>query len=1137
MIRHQSTYIWVLCLCCSLFQPAHAQVKKVWGPFRPFEKTSILKINPVNQTYMLSDSFIVRDSERFTVGDSLLVRGTDYEINYINGIITLLHPARMSADLKCIYHVLPIGLRRQYYHHQMKTSADSAVRIVMFPPEKSRRDQNFGRSRLRKNGSIIRGVSLGSNQGLKVESGLRMNISGNITDNVEVVAALTDQTTPIQPEGNTQTLNEIDKVYVQVKSNRFNATMGDYYLTFEGSEFGQYNRKLKGAMGTADFKDHSVTISGAVSRGKYTSNQFNGLEGNQGPYQLKGERGQIDIIVLAGSEKVWIDGEIMTRGENNDYVIEYSTGEITFTRHRLITSDSRITVDFQYSDLKYQRALYGAHATSAFVNDRIKLDIRMIREADNRDNPLDFNLTDENRKRLEAAGDNSDSSFVSGIRYVGEGKGTYQKVDSLVTIFYRYVGRELGEYQISFTYVGAEKGTYKSIGFGNYKYVGDGNGNYLPEVYLTPAQEHDLADIGLKLNVTNGIALSQELAVSRFDQNSFSNKDDGNNAGSAYVTAFNMSPTRLTWNGTSFGEIKIASRYRQVRSQFRQIDRTGEVEKSRKWDSGDVTDPQESIWEFDMEYKPITTLAVGGGFGTIDKGNTFSSNRRDARLNLKATKLPQIQYQIEQITSDNSLSNRTGDWTRQSGELSQQLKRIKPYVTYSSEQKHETFQDTSNVGFRYNELTTGLDMTPVQKMRTHVALSLRDDENYEQLGFQALSQAITQKYEWSYTGGNRFTATTSYIHREKRFEQNQGDNKRTDLGEITMNVTPVDKVLTTNWQYQISNTQVAQKERVYLKVAEGEGEYRFNEATQEYEPYDLGDYVLRIRQTDDFTPVVDLRTGVRIRFTPGSRFGKNSSGTWGKMLTSLSSDTYIRIEEKTEERDVWSIYRLDLAKFQHPGTTIYGQQSLRHDMYLFQNRSDMSVRLRIDTRKQVNYEYLEGGQETEFNEQSVRFSRQISGKLGMQVDALRSFRSYLYTARTDKIISGNEFDVELSFRPKQALELGLRTHAAIKKDTAPSPATKALEWTINPLTSYSFSGKGRLQAELNWTKITAEPTNRIIPFELTGMNRLGTNWRWQVQFNYNVSKNMRASISYSGRIEPDRPGTIHIARAEMRAFF
>ena len=90
-----------------------------------------------------------------------------------------------------------------------------------------------------------------------------------------------------------------------------------------------------------------------MNKGKYATNDFYGREGAQGPYKLIGNNGESYIIILSGTERIFVNGKKLRRGIENDYIIDYNASEITFTNKFFITENTRIHVEFEYNNTLY----------------------------------------------------------------------------------------------------------------------------------------------------------------------------------------------------------------------------------------------------------------------------------------------------------------------------------------------------------------------------------------------------------------------------------------------------------------------------------------------------------------------------------------------------------------------------------------------------------------------------------------------------------------------------------------------------------------------------------------------------------------------------------------------------------------
>src|SRR5690606_6005003 len=234
-------------------------------------------------------------------------------------------------------------------------------------------------------------------------------------------------------------------------------------------------------------------------------------------------------------EKVFLDGVEMRRGEGNDYVIEYANAEITFTPNRLITSASRITVDFEYTDRRFTRNFFGAGSEGKFFDDQLAVQFQYLREGDDQDAPIDISLSDEDKNILYAAGDNRELAVKSGISFAqpdsaGNVRGAYEKIDTTLNgeafAFYRYnPGNPGALYNLSFSYVGERKGDYTRESIGNFLFVGRGAGAYLPLVYLPLPELRQTGNLVVNFNPLKNVQVNLDLSGSLWDKNRLSDLD------------------------------------------------------------------------------------------------------------------------------------------------------------------------------------------------------------------------------------------------------------------------------------------------------------------------------------------------------------------------------------------------------------------------------------------------------------------------------------------------------------------------------------------------------------------------------------------------------------------------------------
>ena len=314
-------------------------------------------------------------------------------------------------------------------------------------------------------GSLSRGVTVGNNQDAVVNSNFNLQIEGKLSNRVGIRASITDNEVPLQSGGYTQRLDEFDRVFIELFSKDWSIKAGDIDLINTESYFMKFQKKISGVSVSAkiNHKNAQTNIfgSGALVRGRFNSFNFNGVDGNQGPYKILGPNNELFVIVVSGSERVYANGVLLKRGENFDYIIDYNTGEITFSTIYTVTSNLRFVIEYQIAENNYTRLL--TFDSAEFKSKKFDIGVKYYNETDSKNRPLQQDLTDEQKQILADAGDNKLEMVSPSVipEEYSENKILYKKGTVDNKEIFVYSNNEEDElYQVSFSYLGNNNGDY-----------------------------------------------------------------------------------------------------------------------------------------------------------------------------------------------------------------------------------------------------------------------------------------------------------------------------------------------------------------------------------------------------------------------------------------------------------------------------------------------------------------------------------------------------------------------------------------------------------------------------------------------------------------------------------------------------
>ena len=1092
-----------------------------------------------------------------------------YEVDYVNA--TLRWKVKPSVEQVLInYRVFPYRLNavtKRFNYDSVRYNF--LIEPSVFNNKKTEKLFDFGSINL--TGSIGRGLSFGNSQDAIVNSSLNLQMNGFIGDSLELTAAISDNNIPIQPEGNTQDIRDFDKVFIQIKKKGWQANFGDIDIRQSQNYFLNFYKRLQGVSFQTDNRINkrtlnSLLLSGAIAKGKFVRNVIKPLEGNQGPYRLHGPNNELFFTVLASTERVFIDGELLRRGEDEDYIINYNTAEISFTPKRLITKDSRIQVEFEFGDRNYLNSLIYAN-DEINLNNKLKLSIGAYSNVDAKNSSINQTLDARQKQFLSTIGDALDSArFQNAQRDTfSVNKILYKKVDTLFNgrhdsiYIYSTLKTDI-LYSLSFLNVGPGKGNYTVVdGNANgrvFKWVRPDinnlpQGDWDPVILLITPKKHQLISAVAEYFISPKSSIKTELAVSNFDVNTFSAKDKNNDKGVAAKFQY-VNESKVLRSSNAGWNLQTRLGYEFVQDKFKPLERLRNVEFNRDWSLPfDAADATEHLLEASFQLIDKNSNRVKYDITNYKRSDNYNGLRQSFvhYMMVKGWKIS------DQVIFTNINSNtQKGNFFRPSIDVSKQLSKLKNLqlgVNFSAENNKLTNKiiDTlSPFSFAFNTWQAyiksddrkpnrwGLTyFTRTNKLPVKKDLVTSDRSNNVSLFTELLKNESHQfKLNVTYRELNVLNSITNL------------KSDKSVVGRLEYAVNEWKGFLTGSFLYEVGAGQEQKREYTYIEVPAGQGDYTWNDYNNNGIP-ELNEFEIAIYQDQRkfirvFTPTNQYVKANYVQFNysvdmnPRILIDPTSANDFSKFLGKINTNSALQISKKDISGGT---FQFNPFGKRNNDTSLISLNSFLSNTFYF-NRTNvkwgMDVTHRINnTKSLLNY----GFESRKLRDVSLKGRWNLNRSITTSITN-RFIKNQLVTP---KFANRNYLIDETSIEPSVSYIYGSKLRVSLifnynDKQNKAGGNEQSKNNAISTELKYNVLSSGTLNAKFTFNNIlfSGGTPNTTVGYIILDGLLPGKNYLWTVQFTKRIAGNIEMNLQYDGR-KPGGTRTIHSGNASLRALF
>ena len=987
-------------------------------------------------------------------------------------------------------------------------------------------------------GFISRGLTSGNNQNAVTNAALDLEISGKLSDKVTLKANIWDTNIPIQKNGYSQNITDFDRIFIEIFSDEWRVKAGDLSLKNQNSYFTPFTKQASGLEVEAKINDHlKVSASGAIVRGKFSTFTIVGNEGNQGPYKIVGANNEPNIVIIGGSEKVYVNGIQIKKGGNKDFTIDYNLGEITFNTTYPITNDMRIWIDFQYSDRNYTRFI--TYESATYKTEKLNISGFFYNENDAKNQPLQQILSDNQKEILADAGNNTDLMFAesAAVTAFDENKILYKKIESGAVENFEYSKDPTEElYFVTFTNVGTNNGDYvldSSTAIGNiYNFVGINQGNYTPITRLIAPTKSQFFVLKSNYNPSKKTTLSSEVAISNNDANLFSSIGDTENTAVAAKIGWQQVLIDRKWQLTS----NISHEY--AHKNFKTLQRWEPVEFNRDWNL--LTNNATKNYfqsEFNLQNKKNDFILYR--YNHLNYVATFNGNKHELQSKIRHKNTT---FFIDGSFLTNTSTIEDNSFLRAKATIENHFKKswLGAFTNLeTNSRKNTSSRDFINTSHRFKEFEAYFGIGDTAKVFAKIGFNYRNNDSIKLNEFKEINNRKS-----FYINSNLIQSknTNLSVYANYRLtENNFSEDEKSLNSRLNFNQKLFHSFVNINTLYETSSGNVARQEYIYLKTAPGLGYYTWidynSDGVQDFDEFEVAEFQDQANYLRVPKPNLRFLATTRVKFRQAINFNfkqwKNKNG-FKKTLSHFNNESLLSVEN--EQSRIGNSFNFNPFNFDE-NKLIGLNLSLRNSLYFNRNIQKYSTSYTFGKQRNKQ-QYFIGTQENNTKTHQIDFIHKFAtfwlfdlmGKVSENDLQTENFNNRNYS------IEGKEIQPKITFLHTQNKRFTAFYHYKNKANSLQN--FEALKQQKFGIEYYYISEKqDQITANINvFLNDFIGDTNTPVAYQMLEGLQAGKNYTWNLLFNRKLNSFLNLNLNYLGR-KSENSKIIHTGNIQLKAIF